>query len=33
VDSTLDALARHIERFMDVDRLLSLAAPVNQSKS
>jgi adenosylcobyric acid synthase len=35
MDSTLDALARHIESFMDVDRLLSLAAETapDQSKS
>ncbi|MFK7752753.1 MAG: cobyric acid synthase [Sedimentitalea sp.] len=28
VDSTLDALADHLERFMDLDQILSLAAPV-----
>ncbi|MGX0903584.1 adenosylcobyric acid synthase [Roseovarius sp. MBR-79] len=33
VESTLDALARHLEHWMDLDRLLSLAAPPVQSKS
>ena len=28
VDKTLDALAAHVERFMDVDLLLSLAGEV-----
>jgi len=33
VESTLDALADHLERHMDIEALLSLAAPVTQSKS
>ncbi|MFB9149589.1 cobyric acid synthase [Roseovarius ramblicola] len=38
VDATLDALARHLEMYLDVDRLLSLASepvipPKDQSKS
>jgi adenosylcobyric acid synthase len=33
VDKTLDALARHLETHLDLDRLLALAAPLDQSKS
>lgn len=33
VDATLDALADHLERHLDIDALLALAAPVDQSKS
>ena len=28
VETTLDALAAHLERHLDIDRLLDLAAPV-----
>ena len=28
IDETLDALARHLEQHLDLDRLLSLAGPV-----
>ena len=32
IEDTLDALARHLEESLDLDRLLSLAAPVAQSR-